>query len=331
MSLRRSSAAAVAVAVCLAFAAPSHAAPWGLAPGEFYSELSGSLFSTESYFRDVDEARTALGGRLEERMVRSHNEFGWKKRVTVWFDLPFVSRTFASDQGGSATSSGLGDLGIGLRYALRAGTLPVAIELGWTAPTGSSRFLFPGTSGAGGADFTSWESQRARVLDDSSTFFSSGLQSLSLGLEIGGAAGRRAYWTLGGSYLTRYLAIADRGDSARFADFFTGSAGLGVWLGAHVLLSGELRGEWQVSQGQLYDLIPDPASGPAIPELETVRLLAGPRVTFRVDERMDVFAGSWHTPGGRNVLHHDLYYVGIAWKNSSLDRLAGALGGTKAR
>ena len=65
-------------------------------------------------------------------------------------------------------------------------------------------------------------------------------------------------------------------------------------------------------------------------ELEVKRLLAGPRVTYRVDERMDVFAGSWHTAGGRNVLHYDLYYCGIAWKNTSLDRLAGALGGTKA-
>jgi hypothetical protein len=54
-------------------------------------------------------------------------------------------------------------------------------------------------------------------------------------------------------------------------------------------------------------------------------------VTYRVDERMDVFAGSWHTPRGRNVLHHDLYYCGIAWKHTGLDRLAGALGGTKAR
>jgi hypothetical protein len=331
MSLRRSSAAAVAVAVSLAFARPSAAAPWGLAPGEFYSELSGSFFSSRSFLRNRDEARTALGGRFEERRISSHNEFGWKKRTTVWLDLPFVSRSYSSDAGGSATSSGLGDIGLGIRYALRTGSVPVALELGWTAPTGSNRFLFPGTLGSGGLDATSLESQRTRVLGDSSTFFGSGLQSLTLGLELGGAAGRRAFWTLGGAYGTRYLAIAARDDSARYADFLSASAGLGVWVGSHLLLSGEWRSEWQVAQGRMYDFHLFDFTDADRPELETMRQLAGPRITFRVDERMDVFAGSWHTPGGRNVLHHDLYYCGIAWKNTSLDRLAGALGGTKAR
>lgn len=60
-------------------------------------------------------------------------------------------------------------------------------------------------------------------------------------------------------------------------------------------------------------------------------MVAGPRFTLRVDDRMDVFAGSRHSPSGRNVLHADQYYCGIAWKQTGLDRLAGAFGGTKAR
>jgi hypothetical protein len=54
--------------------------------------------------------------------------------------------------------------------------------------------------------------------------------------------------------------------------------------------------------------------------------IVGPRFTYRVDERMDVFGGSWHTANGENVLHENYYYFGIAWKHTSLDRLAGALG-----
>jgi hypothetical protein len=49
-----------------------------------------------------------------------------------------------------------------------------------------------------------------------------------------------------------------------------------------------------------------------------------------VDDRMDVFAGSWHTASGRNVLHTDQFFAGIAWKQTGLDRLAGAMGGTQS-
>jgi hypothetical protein len=59
------------------------------------------------------------------------------------------------------------------------------------------------------------------------------------------------------------------------------------------------------------------------------RLLAGVRATWRVDDRMDVFAGSWHVTSGANVIHYDQYYFGIAWRQSSLSRYAGAYGGTK--
>ena len=34
-----------------------------------------------------------------------------------------------------------------------------------------------------------------------------------------------------------------------------------------------------------------------------------------------MFAGTWHTEGGRNVLHTDQFYAGIAWKQTGLDRL----------
>ncbi len=330
MSLRRSFAAAAVVAVTVAFAADAFASPWGLQPGDFYSELSGSLFSSQSYFRDSDEARIALGGRLEERVVRSRNEFGWKKWATVWIDMPLVSRSFVPDGAVGSNSTGLGDLDMGLRFPWHVGALPMAFELGWTLPLGSNRALFPGTAGSGGLNGAALVGRSSIPLQDTSTFFSQGLTSGMTNLEIGGTAGKRAYWTLGAGYRTSFLSVASRDTADRFADFTTASASLGIWFTNSLLVSGDFRGEWQVSEGGAYDRILEPAGTPLGPELKTTRMLAGPRFTYRVDERMDVFAGSWHTPGGRNALHLDQYYCGIAWKHTGLDRLAGALGGTKA-
>ncbi len=331
MSLRRSFAAAAVAAVTLSLASAALASPWGLKPGEFYSELSGSFFSTEDYFRNSDDGvRLALGGRFEQRVVRSHNEFGWKKTTSVWIDVPFVSRTFALDAGGSRTSTGLGDLEFGFRRAMHVGKSPIALELAWTAPLGTNRALFPGTSGSGGLDGRTLVTQASGPVRDTSTFFCQGLQGLSASLELGGSAGSRAWWTLGGGYRTRFHSIVARGDDDRYADWATGTASLGIWIGPSLLVSGELRGEWPMSQGGPYDRVLTPVSGANGPELEAVSMLAGPRFTYRVDDRMDVFAGSWHTPRGRNVLHHDQYFCGIAWKHTGLDRLAGALGGTKA-
>lgn len=323
MSLRRSVAAAVAVATVSLLASAAAAGPWNLKPGEFYSEMSGSFVSTSSFFND-DQDRVPMGGRLEQRVVRSHNEFGWKKRLNWVVDVPFVSRTFAADAGGSATSTGLGDLGLALRYGMHAGSMPVALTVGWTAPLGGNARIFPATSGEGGLNGGSLVSQYTKQLSDSSTFFSGGLQSLSVGLDLGAPLGKGAYWTLGGAYTTRYLTIAARDVSDRYADFYSGDFALGFWLGKNLLVTGAAHGEWASSQSASYDRI---AAGP---DLESTGMIAGARFTYRVDERMDVFAGSWHTPSGQNVLHADQYYCGIAWKQTGLDRLAGALGGTKA-
>jgi hypothetical protein len=324
MSLRRPFAA-LAAAITLSLAAPVFASPWGLAPGDYYTELSGSFFSANSFYND-DEKRDLLDASFEERVVRSHNEFGWRKWATLVVDLPFVSRTFVPSRAPAITSTGFGDIALGLRVPMHMGAMPLAVELGVELPMGTNRALFPGTSGAGGLNGYLLHPRSSVPLRDSSTFFSQGLTSASLGLEIGGSAGKRAYWTAGGRYRTSFFSIAGRDTADRWADFVGASLGLGWWFRDDVLVSGEFRGDWQVSEGTAYDRWDVPGR-----ELQANRMLAGPRFTWRVDERMDFFAGSWHTPGGRNVLHHDLFYFGIAWKHTSLDRLAGALGGTKAR
>ena len=69
MSLRRSVVAAVAT---VSIASAASASPWALRPGEFYSELTGSFFSANSFYGDQNQGRVSLGGRLDERVLRSY-------------------------------------------------------------------------------------------------------------------------------------------------------------------------------------------------------------------------------------------------------------------
>ena len=328
MSLRRSMAAAIAATLSLASAV--WASPYALKPGEFYSELSGSLFSTDSYFNNADDKRVGLGGTIEQRVLRSHSELGWKKRASVYLDLPIVSRTFAGNSGGSATSTGLGDIGIGVRYGMHLAKAPLALTLGWTAPLGSNRRLFPGTTGGNALNGAAYGVQTS-ANGQTSSFFDAGMQSLSAQLALGGTLGKNAFYTLGGGYRTAFLTTGARDTSDRFADHALGDVSLGFWLGQHLLVTGTFHAELPMSQGGAWDRIATPVAGANGPELESITMLAGPRFTYRIDDKLDVFAGSLHTPSGRNVLHADHFYVGIGFKQTALDKLAGAFGTTKSR
>lgn len=324
MSLRRSLALALA---SVSLVSSAWASPHVLKPGESYTELTGGVTSADSYFGTDDES-TALGAAFEQRTLRSHSELGWKKRASVWLDLPVVSRTYSADAGGSATSTGLGDLGLGMRYAVLRGGMPVSLSLGWTAPMGSNRRLFPGTTGGTGLDGSKYGSVPTAT-GQPFNFFDSGLQSLSAALTIGGSIGSFACYSLGSGYTTRYLTIGARSTEDRFADFLTTDATLGLWFGRNLLVSGSWHGETQSAQGRPYDRIaPTPVPGNEI-ELETRFAAVGSRVTWRVDDKMDVFAGAQFPVSGRNTLDANSYYAGMAWKQTGLGRLAGAFGGTK--
>jgi hypothetical protein len=58
--------------------------------------------------------------------------------------------------------------------------------------------------------------------------------------------------------------------------------------------------------------------------------LLGPVLVWRVDDRLDLVAGSWSTAMAKNALHYDQVYVALAFKQTKLNRLQGFLGGTKA-
>ena len=328
MSLRRTAAAALLASATLTLAAPSHAAyatgatPWVLKPGEFYSEISGSVFAANS-FLDNDNNRPPLNGKLDQRELVSYNELGWKKSASVWLAVPFVSRGFTRfEGGGTSTSTGLGDIDLGFRYRLKGGSTPASLSFGWTAPLGANRKLFPGSDGDGGTDPASYPPYSASNAADTSLYFNQGLQSLRVGVDFGGRAWKRAFWTAGGEWRYRFLEFGSTDKSSHNARSIGGNASLGWWVQHSLLVSGLFQGEWVTSQSENYD------RNLSI-DREPKRLLAGVRATWRVDDRMDVFAGSWHVASGQNVIHYDQYYFGIAWRQSSLSKYAGAYGGTK--
>ena len=94
------------------------------------------------------------------------------------------------------------------------------------------------------------------------------------------------------------------------------SADLGLWLTRSLLVGGRYSGTMTLSHG---DLAP-----------ERTLHLAGPVLVWRVDDRLDLTAGSWSTAMAKNALHYDQVYVAVAFKQTRLNRLQGFLGGTKA-
>ena len=327
MSLRRTVAAAVLALATLTLASAVHAAsgtgptPWVLKPGEFYSELSGSVFAANSFLDNGDQ-RPPLNGKLDERELVSYTEMGWKTSASVWLAVPFVNRGFTRFTGGTSTSTGLGDLDLGVRFRLKGGSTPASLALGWTAPLGANRKLFPGSDGDGGTDPASYPPYSQSNASDTSLYFNQGLQSLRAGLDFGGHAWKGAFWTAGGEFRYRFLEFGSTDRNSHNARFIGGNASLGWWVQRNLLVSGLFEGEWVSSQSENYDRN-------LATDRDPKRLLAGPRLTWRVDDRMDVFAGSWHVTSGRNVIHYDQYYFGIAWRQSSLSRYAGAYGGTQ--
>src|SRR5436190_14736467 len=257
MSLRRTAAALLAAST-LTLASPSRAQnpagamPWVLKPGEFYSELTGSVFAANSFY-DNERERLSLNGKLDERELVSYNELGWKSRATIWFAVPLVSRGFTRFTGGTSTSTGLGELDLGVRWRLKGGSSPAALALGWTAPLGANRKLFPGSDGDGGTDPASYPPFATSNAVDTNLYFNQGLQSLRVGLDFGGRAWTHAFWTAGGAYRYRFLEFGSTGGSSHNARFVGADASLGWWVKNSLLVTGLFSGEWVTNQSANYD------------------------------------------------------------------------------
>jgi hypothetical protein len=290
-----------AAAACLS-PRPAMAGAWGLAPGEWYANIEGSAFSTTS-FHDANGTRSDTGLVVEQRALGSANEMGWKHGITILYALPAVSATRrnASVQG---TATGFQDVRLGARCNLMSGRTAMALEVDWSAPAGYNRHL-----------------------DSLGLALGDGLQELSADLALGTAIGGRGFIEGSIGYGYRYLSIGKREKGPvppgelhpgrfRWADHVLASADLGLWMSPSVLIGGRYRGTLSLS------------SGPLVQEISAH--LAGPILVYRVDDRLDMFAGSWSTASGKNTLHFDQVYVGMAFHRTKLDRLQGFLGGKQA-
>ncbi|HVP14681.1 MAG TPA: transporter [Terriglobales bacterium] len=319
---------ALLAVVC--FSLSAHAGPWIPAPGEYYSELRGSLFSADTY-DDQDGTRLQLGGKWEQRSGQWSTELGWKKRLSFLFSVPFTSVTLQRDANPfySATNTGLADVTLGMRFALKKQTASaLALELDWSAPLGYRKGQYFATDQT---DSGAWAplnyARRFSRLGDSR-------QSLGLTLQYGTAFTRRGFLQLSAGAQRRFLSIrssapppvalsqpdvvvADPLQTA--ANFATASADLAFWVRPSLLVGGRYQGKMLASTNGVKDF-----------ELERNLHLAGPFVLWRVDERLDLSAGTWSTASAKNALHYDQFYVALAFKQTKLNRLQGFLGGTKA-
>lgn len=301
MRLRRAAMAVALLAISNGFVLVrgAHANAWSLAPGEYYTELKGTFFSSSSYY-DENSDRLELGGLSERRTLESYSEFGWKKRINFLIGVPAVSTTNRQSPGTLlANQTGYGDVHVGFKFRLANGEHAAAVTAEWMAPLGYNRRL-------------------GAPLGD-------GLQTLGVKLELGSTLARHGFLQAGGGYEYRFLAVGARKDGTEdpaapvaeldWADHLTADVDLGLWLGRSLLVAGRFRGAFPIQEGPAYG--------------ERTMMLAGPAFIWRVDDGMDVIAGSWSTPGGTNTLHYDQYYFGFAFRKNQLNRLQGFLGGTK--
>jgi len=211
---------------------------------------------------------------------------------------------------GNYTSTGLQDVLLGVRYGLVQGRSAVALQLDWQAPLGYSR--------------------HTSLLGD-------GLQQFSLSALVGTGLGRFGFVQGGAGMGYRFLSFDQGVQTAINQAFWSGQSGtllpedqlaeqwsrpivasadLGLWIRPSLLLGGRYAGSMASSSGE------------GFPE-RTVHL-AGPLLLWRVDERLDLSAGSWSTALAKNALHYDQVYVTLTFKQTRLNRLQGFLGGNKA-
>lgn len=312
MRSRRFAATVLAAVGCFVFhGRPAHAGAWSLAPGEYVAEISGSFFSSATT-HDANGDRVALSapGLMESRAGRARVELGWKKRLSVQMGVPFTNVTRTQDAPTPAafqqTATGLGDFDFGLRWALANGANAMALQVGWSAPLGYNRDFLP-SPGTGHSP----DAPR-------------GLQTLSAGLVYGAPLGNAGFFELGGGYAYRYRTIGGRatGPSSStsldvaertWADHVTATGTLALWFGEHLQVAGRYDGRLAVDQGDRHP--------------EVSEHLVGPRVTYRVDDKLDAFAGSWHTAAAEQALHVNEFYCGVTFRQSKLKRNQGLTGG----
>src|SRR5258708_4319528 len=139
---------------------------------------------------------------------------GWRKHTGGLFSLAIQSVT-ANLEGlhAPSTSTGLGDLTLGLRRSLWRGRNAAALQLTWTGPLGGSRNIFPGF-GEGSRAVQYADLYRYRTGSDTLADFGGGRQALEAGVQLGWARGQKMFFQLGAGDRDHFLKIGAVQDSA---------------------------------------------------------------------------------------------------------------------
>jgi hypothetical protein len=292
----------------------ARAGAWSLERGEYSSTLQTSVYTANSLY-DVEGKRYAYPGpgKLQQIGLSWHNEIGWRKKLGLRIGVSGLSVVgFNAPPLFSPAQSGLSELELGLHYKIANGNRAAAIEAGWSGPAGFDR-------------------QLSRGLGD-------GRHEFYGRLNVGSAIGTRGFLELSGGGAYRFHKIGS-GDSQSNLDprlttnvYYDFGADLGLWIRPSLLLGGRYRGRILSSTTGVGDLTNVHWVGPmqlrGDSQIDESVQLAGPLLMFRVDDRIDLIAGSNSTAMGKNTPHFDQFYVTLAFKQSKLKRNQGYLGGS---
>jgi hypothetical protein len=324
MNARAASSVALLALLLLAAAPRAQAGPWSLAPGEYYTQFLGGWSSSDGYHDAVGGRRFLVkGGLLEERSLLSYTEMGWKKKVSFVLGIPLrsVTRRFgaAGNQASLPTTTGLADGLIGFRYRLANGHSAAALEIDWKAPLSYDsglRLTRKDSLLAGDAngDGDSLNGNEVRQL--SRPTLGDGQNDVTISLHLGTQLTGRGFVQMAGGYRYRFQEPKDQ---------VVLSGDLGLWLTRSLMIAGRYDGvvtsdDLTSKPGQeLFGVGSDPAD-------RLVRHRAGPMLIYRIDDHMDLIVNTMHTVTAKNALHTDEVYVGVAFRQTKLNRLQGFLG-----
>lgn len=264
---------------------------WLPMPGEYLSEFRGTHVAWSSAYDDLGEKRPYSFDMLHEsRELRSRNELGWKYRMSFILEVPVTSKTVRTLRTFSNTQTALSDLFVGGHFRVLDGPTALSLEVDWKIPMG-------------------YETTPPAAVGD-------GLHHFSGRLDFGRSIRPlQAFVQATGGYLARYDVRLNPTSATRHvgSDLLVYGGDIAFWVGNSVLLAARHTGlTW---------------AGPGRPKVNSQAV--GPEIRYRVDDRLDVFGGSSYVVAGRNTTKTDTYYVGLAFKQTRLDRLQGFLGGMR--
>jgi len=124
------------IVFALVVAPPAQAGGWTQPRGSWYSKLSVTALSTDSYH--TGEGHAVTTAEFSRTAFDLYAEYGVTERLTGAVRLPLIeSSSFTT----SETHRDVGDLGLEARYGLLRGAIPVAVALRVEIPTGDANGL----------------------------------------------------------------------------------------------------------------------------------------------------------------------------------------------